>query len=127
MEPGELIHKVTIERPIAGANRNARGGITEQYEPWLVNIWAEVREQGPVARWAAQQVQSSITTKIRIRYRPGITAKMRVRWEHGEGGSPTRVELFAIEGPPIPVEGRTNEIWLMCVRRDAEGWRTGAP
>lgn len=126
MEIGELRHKVTIERPIAGAGRNERGGVSESYEPYLVDIWAEVQQLGPIARFAAQQVQSSITTKIRIRYRPGINAKMRVRWEHGEGGSPTTIEYFAIEGPPIPVEGRTNEIWLMCVKRDAEGWRSGA-
>jgi SPP1 family predicted phage head-tail adaptor len=125
MEIGELRHKVTIERPEAGG-RNERGGVREVFVPNLVDIWAEVLQLGPRERMLAQQVQSSITSKIRIRYRPGITAKMRVRWEHGEGGSPTTVEFFDIEGPPIPVQGRTNEIWLMCVKRDAEGYRTGA-
>lgn len=124
MEIGELRHKVTIERPRAGG-RNERGGVRDQFEAWLPDIWAEVREIGPRELFAAQGVQSSITTKIRIRYRAGITAKMRVRWEHGEGGSPTTVDYYDIEGPPIRVEGRTNEIWLMCVKRDAEGHRTG--
>ena len=35
------------------------------------------------------------------------------------------VEFFDIEGPPIKVDGRKDEIWLMCVKRDAEGYRTG--
>lgn len=123
MEIGELRHKVTIEQP-SGSGRNERGGVRDQWVPFLENIWAEVRQLGPREQMLAQQVQSSITTKIRIRYREGLTAKMRVRWERG-GGSPTKVEYFDIEGPPIPVDGRTNEIWLMCVKRDAEGYRTG--
>lgn len=122
MEIGELRHKVTIERPVQG--RNERGGPKDDWQPWLVNIWAEVRALGPREQMLAQQVQSSITTKIRIRYRPGIDATMRVRWQHG-GGSPSTIDFFDIEGPPIPVDGRTNEIWLMCVKRDAEGYRTG--
>lgn len=123
MEIGELRHKVTIERPVPG--RSERGGPRDEWVPHLSNIWAEVRQLGPREQMLAQQVQSSITTKIRIRYRPGLDATMRVRWQHGEGGSPTTVEFFDIEGPPIPVEGRTDEIWLMCVKRDAEGYRTG--
>lgn len=123
MEVGELRHKVTIERPLQG--RSERGGPRDSFEPWLPNIWAEVKDTGPRERFGAQQVQSSITTKIRIRFRPGIDATMRVKWEHGEGGSPTIVDYYDIEGPPIAVEGRTNEIWLLCVKRDAEGYRTG--
>jgi SPP1 family predicted phage head-tail adaptor len=123
VESGKLRHKITIERPIPG--RSERGGVRESYEPWLTDIWAEVLGLGPKELMAAQQVQSSVTAKIRIRYRPGINAKMRVRWARSEGGSPTKVDYYDIEGPPIEVQGRTNEIWLMCVRRDAEGYRTG--
>lgn len=122
MEIGKLRHKVTIERAVAG--RSERGGPRDSYVPFLTNIWAEVRQLGPREQMAAQQVQSSITTKIRIRYRAGIDATMRVKWQHG-GGSPSTIEYFDIEGPPIPVDGRTDEIWLMCVKRDAEGYRTG--
>jgi SPP1 family predicted phage head-tail adaptor len=123
MKAGKLRHKVDIERSVVG--RSTRGGPTDQWVPHLVNIWAEVLQLGPREQLLAQQVQSEVTTKIRIRYRAGLDATMRVRWEHGEGGSPTTVEFFDIAGPPIPVEGRTNEIWLMCIKRDAEGYRTG--
>lgn len=122
MQAGKLRHKVTIERPVQG--RSERGGPRDEWQPYLSDIWAEVLDLGPRERMAAQQVQSSITTKVRIRYRPGIDATMRVKWQHG-GGSPSSIEYFDIEGPPIGVEGRPNEIWLMCVKRDAEGYRTG--
>lgn len=122
MQSGKLRHKVTIERRING--QNERGGPKETYEPWLVDIWAEVLMLGPREQFGAQQVLSEINSKIRVRFRPGITAKMRVRWER-RGGSPTDVEFYDIAGPPIEVQGRQNEIWLLCVRRDAEGYRTG--
>src|SRR5215211_8132444 len=46
---------------------------------------------------AAQQAQSRITARIRIRYLPGITSEMRVRY--GD-------TIYAINGPPIDPEER---------------------
>jgi SPP1 family predicted phage head-tail adaptor len=63
--------------------------------------------------FAARQLQSSTTTRIRLRYISGLTNKMRVK----HGG-----RYYAIEGIINP-EMRNRELQLMCVEREADGWR----
>ncbi len=63
--------------------------------------------------FAARQLQSSTTTRIRIRYLSGITTKMRV--VHGS-------RYYEIEGVIDP-ESRHRELQLMCREREADGWR----
>lgn len=123
MEIGELRHKITIQRPTLV--RGELGGSSEVFEDWLVNIWASIEPLSPAEFFAAAQVASEQTLRIRIRYRPGITAQMRIRHQVG-GGSPTNYVYFDIEGEPLDVFGRRREIHLMCKRRQAEGFRTGA-
>lgn len=122
MEPGELRHKVTIERAVQ--QQGERGGDDTVYESFLADIWAEVLHLTPRELWQAQQITSDVNMKVRIRYRPGLDAKMRVRWQR-QPGSPTLVEYLDVDGPPLEVEGRRDEVWLMCIKRDAEGFRTG--
>lgn len=122
MEPGLLRHKVDIERVLD--DQTARGGPVTDYVPFLSDIWAEVLHLTPREQWQAQQIASEINMKVRIRYRPGLDAKMRVKWQR-QPGSPTLYEYMDVDGPPIEVEGRRDEVWLMCIRRDAEGFRTG--
>lgn len=122
MEPGKFRHKVTIQRCVD--QQGELGGPVEQYVPWLVDIWAEVLHLEPRELWQAQQVTADINMKVRIRYRPGLNAKMRVQWQR-EPGSPASIDYLDVAGPPIEVEGRRDEVWLMCIRRDAEGFRTG--
>lgn len=63
--------------------------------------------------FAAQQLQSSTTTRIRIRYLADITTKMRV--VHG-------TRYYAIEGIINP-NSRNRELQLMCREREADGWK----
>jgi SPP1 family predicted phage head-tail adaptor len=65
--------------------------------------------------FASRQLQSSTTTRIRIRYVSGITTKMRV--VHAS-------RYYAIEGIINP-ESRNRELQLMCVEREADGFRNG--
>lgn len=124
MESGKLRHQVTIQRP-----RNATGelgGVTQVWEDFLVDIRAEVLPLTAREQWQAQQVTAETDTKIRIRYRPGITAQMRVRHlRPGSAGSPQIWDYYDLTGDPIDVNGRHFELHLMCVKRSAEGFRTG--
>jgi SPP1 family predicted phage head-tail adaptor len=63
--------------------------------------------------FAARQLQSSTNIRVRIRYLSGVTPKMRVK--HG-------TRFYEIEGVIDP-ESRHRELQLMCVERDADGWR----
>ena len=63
--------------------------------------------------FAAKQLQASTTTRIRMRYLDGITTKMRVK--HGD-------RYYAIEAI-IDVHSKHREMQLMCVEREADGWR----
>lgn len=121
MRAGELRHRLKIQRPVQV--RTGSGAFDEVFETWL-EVWGAVEPLTPREIFAAAQVQSDITTRVRIRYRPGITAKMRVAWQR-EAGSPSIMEYFDIEGPPIEPNTVRDELWLMCRRRDAEGFRTG--
>ncbi len=62
---------------------------------------------------AAAQLQSTLNARIRIRYISGVTTKMRVLFDS---------RYFEIEGVIDP-EMRHRELQLMCVERDAEGFR----
>lgn len=122
MQAGRLKDRVVLQRPVE--TRTATGGVVIQYQDWLT-VWARVEDLTPRERFLADQVQSDITTRIRLRYRPGLTAKMRVKHQR-QAGSPTDVNLYDVAGPPIEVMGARREIQLMCIRRDAEGFRTGS-
>lgn len=121
MEPGKLRHRIVIQRAVAG--RSAKGGPIESYEDFLA-CWAEVLHLTPRETWQAQQVSSAVNMKVRIRYRRGLDAKMRIKWRKLPG-SPLQHEYLEVEGPPVEVEGQRDEIWLMCIKRDSEGYRTG--
>ena len=63
--------------------------------------------------FAARQLQTSTTTRIRIRYLEGVTTKHRV--VHG-------TRYYEIEGIINP-NSRNRELQLMCREREADGWR----
>jgi SPP1 family predicted phage head-tail adaptor len=63
--------------------------------------------------FAARQLQSVTTTKIRIRYLADVTTKMRI--VHGS-------RYYEIESV-IDVNTLRKEMHLMCKEREADGWR----
>lgn len=123
MKAGPLRHRVTIQRNLD--ERSASGAVLDRFEDWLVRIAASVEDINGTERWVQQQAIADITTAIRIRYREGITAKMRVAHQRAPG-SPSLIDVYDIESV-IRKDGRKVELWLMCRKRDAEGFRTGDP
>ena len=77
MISGQLRHKVTIEAPVP--TRTTSMSQVDSYVPFLADIWAAIEPISSTEIYGASQIQSTATTRIRIRYRPGITAKMRIR------------------------------------------------
>lgn len=121
MRAGDLRDRVTIQRNLDA--RSGSGAVLDQFEDWLTRIAAKVENITGGERWAQAQPIADVTTRIRIRYRAGLTPKMRVKHERGSG-SPTLVDLYDVEAV-IPADSRSVEVFLMCRKRDAEGFRTG--
>ncbi len=123
VESGKLRHKVILQRSrdVAGE----LGGVTQIWEDWLT-VRAEVMTLSVREQWQAQQVAAEADARIRIRFRPGIDARVRVKHLR-RGGSPQVWDYYDLIGDPIDVQGRHFELQLICVRRSAEGFRTGAP
>lgn len=122
MIAGQLRHKVTIEQPIE--TRTASFATVDDWQPFLSDIWAAIEPISGGKSYVASQVTSQATTRIRLRYRPGITAKMRVKYVSNLAGSPTITEYYDIEDPQELLT-RRRELWLLCKKRDAQGFRAG--
>lgn len=122
MRAGPLRHRVTIERPVEA--RTGSGAVRADYQPWLERIAASVEDVRGDERWLANQIVAEVSTRIRIRYREGITAKMRVLHRRA-AGSPTLEDVYEINAV-VRADGRKDELWLFCTRRDGEGFRAGA-
>lgn len=123
MQPGELRHRVTIQRLVE--QQGERGAPGDNYVDWF-SCWAEVQHLTPEEAWQAQQITPGVNMKVRIRYRPGLTSTIRVKWRRATG-SPTVYDYLDVAGSPVEVAGRRDEIWLMCTKREADGFRTGEP
>ncbi len=101
MQSGHLRHRVTIEQSTPAQNEYG-----ELVESWaaLVTVWGAVEPLDGREYFQVQQVQSTVTTRIRIRYRTGITPLMRVAWDG---------RIFDIEDVIEPKSQR-RELHLMC-------------
>lgn len=122
MRAGPLRHRGTLQRNLNA--RSSTGAVKDEYEDWLVRIACAVEPVTGSERWVQAQPVADITCRIRIRYRPGVTAKMRFLHQR-ESGSPTLIDIYDIEAV-VPADGRKVELHLLCRKRDAEGFRTGA-
>lgn len=112
MRAGRLNRNVTIQRRVE--TQNATGEVVWTWVD-VCSVWAEIAAVTGREFFGAQQIQSSVTHAITIRYRTGIVAKMRII-EGCDGAVQYDIEA------PLPNARRT-EIRLLCVTRDAEGWR----
>jgi len=101
MDPGKLRHKVTIQQP--SATKDGYGALVENWSD-VKTVNASVEPLSGRELFAAQQVHSETTTRIKMRYRAGITSKMRVVYG-------TRIyDILA----PIDPEERHRYLLLMC-------------
>jgi SPP1 family predicted phage head-tail adaptor len=82
MRIGKLRHLVTIQQRVAGSpDQTAEGAPDEDWASYATDVWAAVEPLSGRELFAAQQFESEVTTRVRIRYRSGITAAMRVVFE----------------------------------------------
>lgn len=108
MRSGRLHNRVTIEQLVTGSPQTTPIGETDAAWATYATVYAEIQPVLGKEFMAAEQAQSKVDTKIRIRYMPavtaGITAKMRI-----VSGS----TVYNIEAA-INVENRNKEWLLMC-------------
>lgn len=99
---GRLRHRVTLQQ-----QSSTQDGYGEQVNSWsdLKTVWASVEPLKGRELYAAQQVKTEITTRIKMRYRAGVVSKMRVVY-----GSKTYDILSVIDA-----EERHIELHLMCM------------
>lgn len=123
MQPGKLRHRVTIERLLK--QQGPTGKIP-------VDSWVTVLDRAPAevlpdragAFFAADQVQGTTNAMIRMRHSDAvlsITDQMRARHHVAPGVD----EFWDIEGV-VPLQYRRREMRLMCLQRQAEGFRRGS-
>lgn len=114
VQAGRFRFRVTIQRKTVG--RDSAGGVTEIWTDLFKNVNAAIDATTGREAYASQQVTSAVSTEISIRWRPGVTATMRVL--HGK-------DIYNIEGI-LPDSGTGRKILtLLCVQRNADGFRDG--
>lgn len=104
MRAGQLNKKVTVQSYTSAAN-----SFGEMIETWSTYATRNASVEPLQGRefWAAQQLNSEVTSKIRLRYDSitgAITPKMRVQWDS---------RTFKIHSV-INVNQRNREVQLMC-------------
>lgn len=102
MRAGELRHKVVIQQE-SGIRDPDSGEIIPGWSTFA-EVWAEVVDLSGREYWSAQQVQSQVSTRVRIRYLDGVKPTMRVA--HGS----RTLQIEAVIDP----DGRRRELQLMC-------------
>lgn len=112
MRAGRLNRQISIQERIE--TKTAMGNVVWTWTE-KCRAWAEITGVTGREFQTNAQVQANVTHAITMRYQPGIVAKMRVV----ELGCPD--VAYDIEAPLA--NARRTELRLMCVTRDAEGWR----
>ena len=104
MEAGKLRHKIEIQSPLETRDTNG-----EVSTVWIATgiVWASVEPLSGRELWLAQQIQSEVSVRIRLRYLRGITTGHRVNF----GG-----RLFDIKAA-INAAERNEELELLCTER----------
>jgi SPP1 family predicted phage head-tail adaptor len=101
---GKLSERVTLQAP--AETRGAAYSDVKKAWADVATVWAAFEPLSGRELLLAQQVNSEITVRFRLRYRADITAKWRVIY---------RGRVFQIAAPPIDVGGRGVELHLQCV------------
>lgn len=120
MQSGKFQHLLTIQRKVA--TQSDDGDDVEQWEPLpgFARIFGEVLPDRAGEFLAARQVQATRNALIRLYYQPGITEQMRVVHHVREDLD----EYWDVQGV-VHFQSRQRELRLMCIWREAEGYRRG--
>jgi SPP1 family predicted phage head-tail adaptor len=121
MDSGKLRHRVVLDRRVyvQGA-----GGSTEHVYVEEATCRAEIVAVSGREYFAAAQVQSEVSTKIRIRWRAGVDSTWRVRVVQ-PNDSPAEEDWYDVVSVLPDARSGRRWLWLMCVHRFAEGVRRG--
>lgn len=101
MNVGQLRHRVTIQQLTRVEDEG--GGYAEVWTE-VATVWAAIKPLRGNERYEAQQVQSTLTHKVTIRYREGIKPQMRLTYKG---------RIFDIESV-IDIEERHRWLELLC-------------
>jgi SPP1 family predicted phage head-tail adaptor len=101
MNIGKMRHRITIEQKTKVSD--GAGGYTESWVPF-VTVSSSIDPVSGKEYYEAQQTQSSVSHKIRIRYKSGVLPSMRINFKG---------RIFAIESV-INWEERNRDMMLMC-------------
>lgn len=113
MHSGAMRHSVTIEEQTK--TQDSTGSIVVSWSEFAA-VRAAIEPISGREFFSASQVQSSVTTRIRIRYLADVTPKMRVI--HGS-------DTYDIEAVLPDARSGRHQMDLMCVKRGAQGFRSG--
>jgi SPP1 family predicted phage head-tail adaptor len=116
MRAGQMRHQVTIES--SSISQSSTGATTTTWAAFATDIWAAIEPISGRELFSAQQVQSNLSTRIRIRHLAGVHEKMRVKYVNRDA----ETVYYDIESV-IPLNERGAEMHLMCTRRGSEGFR----
>jgi SPP1 family predicted phage head-tail adaptor len=107
MQAGNLRHRITIQ-----SATTAQDAYGEPVRLWttFATLWAAVEPLQGREYFVGQQMQSEVSTRIRVRDYPGITPLMRVYWDS---------RYFQIESIITDPTNR-RELHLMC-RENQDG------
>jgi len=101
LKSGRLRHKIVIQQRVE--TKNSIGEDITAYTTYK-EVWAQVAPLSSKEYVSNNELQSSITGRVSMRYLSGVTSDMRIKW-----GS----RIFDIVGPPINTDERNRELILM--------------
>lgn len=104
MNPGELRHRLTIQRPTEIKNDYGEVEYDWDHPIDVVTVWAAKESETSRAFFAAQRTYVEMTALFKIRYITGITHGMRVIYDNAP---------YEIYVPPIDSKGRKRELQLI--------------
>jgi SPP1 family predicted phage head-tail adaptor len=107
MRAGKLRQRVTIQSQTTA--RDDFGGETVTWSD-VATVWASIEPLNGREYMAAQQLQTAVTTRIRVRYIDGVTAAMRVKADD------VAYDIQSVINP----NDRGAELTLMCIERSSD-------
>lgn len=117
---GKRRFKVILKRRTD--SQQTSGQVKHTYE-FVANLWASIAAVSGREFFAAQQVQSEVTTKIGIGFRDGIDSTYRIEHITRYSESPQWFDVYDVVAvTPDEATGR-RDLLLYCTKREAEGWR----
>lgn len=105
---GALRHRITIQRKLQVKDRFGSPAATVEWED-VATVWAALDATRGSEFFAAQQTQSTVLQRIRIRYRSDVTSAMRILYQD------TVYNVIS-----VLQDNRHKETVLMCEERQAE-------